>query len=147
MKKVSPTQYESGQGSINWRYLPASNEFIWYSERDDWGHLYLYDATTGKLKNQITKGNLVVTRAAQSRRKNAHALFSGGRARNRDATRISAIFTASDFDGKNLKLLTPEDGNHKIALSPSGRYFVDNYSKQDAPPVTRSARRGRQTHR
>ena len=32
------TQYESGQGSVNWRYLPASNEFIWYSERDDWGH-------------------------------------------------------------------------------------------------------------
>ena len=37
------TQYESGQGAVNWRFLPGTNEFIWYSERDDWGHLYLYD--------------------------------------------------------------------------------------------------------
>ena len=43
-----PTQYESGQGAANWHYLPATNEFIWYSERDDWGHLYLYDLATGK---------------------------------------------------------------------------------------------------
>ena len=34
------TQYESGQGAVNWRFLPASNEFIWYSEKDGWGHLY-----------------------------------------------------------------------------------------------------------
>ncbi|MEK7854541.1 MAG: DPP IV N-terminal domain-containing protein, partial [Acidobacteriota bacterium] len=49
------TQYESGQGEINWRYFPATNEAIWYSDRDDWGHLYLYDLTNGRLKSQITK--------------------------------------------------------------------------------------------
>jgi dipeptidyl aminopeptidase/acylaminoacyl peptidase len=41
-----------------------------------------------------------------------------------------------DFDGKNLSLLTPEDGNHQISLSPDGNYFVDSYSKPDVPPVT-----------
>ena len=60
-EETVPTQYESGQGTINWRYLPATKEIIWYSERDNWGHLYLYDAATGKLKNQITKGDFVVT--------------------------------------------------------------------------------------
>ena len=40
------------------------------------------------------------------------------------------------FDGKNQTLLTPEDGDHTIELSPSGRYFVDTYSKPDAPPVS-----------
>ena len=55
-EETVPTQYESGQGAINWRYLPGSKEIIWYSERDNWGHLYLYDAKTGKVKNQITKG-------------------------------------------------------------------------------------------
>ncbi|MEO6583508.1 MAG: DPP IV N-terminal domain-containing protein, partial [Ferruginibacter sp.] len=45
------TQYESGQGSINFKFLPATNEIVWYSERDDYGHLYLYDSRTGKLKN------------------------------------------------------------------------------------------------
>ena len=60
-EETVPTQYESGQGTINWKYLPATKEIIWYSERDNWGHLYLYDAVTGKLKNQITKGDFVVT--------------------------------------------------------------------------------------
>ena len=54
------TQYESGQGTINNRCVDKTNEIIWYSERDDWGHLYLYDAATG-IKNQITKGAFVVT--------------------------------------------------------------------------------------
>jgi dipeptidyl-peptidase-4 len=53
-EETVPTQYESGRGAINWRYLPQSGEVIWYSERDNWGHLYLYDAKTGQLKNQIT---------------------------------------------------------------------------------------------
>src|SRR5205085_6694590 len=35
-------------------------EIVWMSERDGWNHLYLYDGVTGKLKNQITKGNWVV---------------------------------------------------------------------------------------
>jgi len=32
-------------------------EIIWGSERDGWEHLYLYDGITGKLKNQITRGD------------------------------------------------------------------------------------------
>ena len=38
--------------------------------------------------------------------------------------------------GEELKtLLTPEDATHVVTLSPSGRFFVDRYSKPDAPPV------------
>ncbi len=33
-EEKAATQYESGQGSINWHFLAASNEIIWYSERD-----------------------------------------------------------------------------------------------------------------
>ena len=61
LKETVATQYESGWSSANWRYLSASNEFIWFSEKTNWGHLYLYDGATGKLKNQITTGNFVVT--------------------------------------------------------------------------------------
>src|SRR5262249_51814223 len=35
------TYYESGNDASNWRVLPASNEVIWFSERDNWGQLYL----------------------------------------------------------------------------------------------------------
>lgn len=130
----SPTQYESGQGSINWRYLPASNEIIWYSERDGWGHLYLYNLTTGKLKNQITKGDYVVTQMLKVDEQTRTIYFlAGGRERGRNP--YFSHFYKVDFDGGNLKLLTPEDGNHTISLSPSGRYFIDTYSKNDMPPA------------
>lgn len=128
------TQYESGQGSINWRYLTASNDIIWYSERDDWGHLYRYDVSTGKLKNQITSGNFVVTRLLKVDQKNRVLYFmANGREEGRDP--YFAHFYRVDFDGKNLELLTPEDGHHSISLSPNGTYFVDNYSQPDVPPV------------
>ncbi len=40
----------------NCRYLPETDELIWYSERSGWTHLYLYDLKTGALKNTITSG-------------------------------------------------------------------------------------------
>jgi dipeptidyl-peptidase 4 len=128
------TQYESGQGEANWRYLPATNEFIWYSEKDDWGHLYLYDLNTGKLKNQITKGNFVVTQIVKVDSKNRVIYFNAnGREKGRDP--YFSHFYSIGFDGGNLKLLTPEDGNHQAQLSPDGKYIVDNYSKPDVPNV------------
>ena len=128
------TQYESGQGTINWRYLPKSNEFIWYSERDNWGHLYLYDAATGMLKNQVTKGDWVVTRLLKvdEKRRLLYFVADGREPENPYFSRLYRI----GFDGKNETLLTPEDGNHVVTLSPSGNYWVDSYSKPDVPPVT-----------
>ncbi|MDY0903806.1 S9 family peptidase [Pedobacter sp. CFBP9032] len=125
------TQFESGRGAINWRYLPESKEIIWYSERDNWGHLYLYDATTGKVKNQITKGEWVVSRIINVDAKNRTIYFMAN-----GLDKINPYFGhfyKIDFDGKNLTDLTPEPGNHTISLSPSGKYFVDNYSQPDVP--------------
>jgi hypothetical protein len=56
LEETVETQFESGLGRVNWDVLPASNEVIWFSERNDWGNLYLYDLATGKLKNAITTG-------------------------------------------------------------------------------------------
>ena len=133
-EEVVPTQYESGQGAINWRYLAKSKEIIWYSERDNWGHLYLYDASTGKLKNQITKGDWVVTKLLKVDEKNRVLYFlAGGR---EPGNPYFSHFYKIGFDGKHLKSLTPEEGNHQISLSPSENYFVDNYSKPDVAPVS-----------
>lgn len=134
-EEVVPTQYESGQGAINWKYFPATNEAIWYSERDDWGHLYLYNLTTGKPKHQITNGNFVVTRVLKVDEKARVIYFeANGREAGRDP--YFSHFYRIDFDGKNLKLLTPEDGHHQITLSSDEKYFVDSFSKPDVPPVT-----------
>ncbi len=134
-EEVVATQYESGQGAVNWKYLPATNEAVWYSERDDWGHLYLYDLATGKLKNQITKGNFVVTRLLKMDEAKRVLFFeASGREAGRDP--YFSHFYRVDFDGKNLTLLTPEDGNHQLALSPDAKYFIDSFSKPNVPPVS-----------
>lgn len=128
------TQYESGQGAINWKYLSATNEIIWYSERSDWGHLYLYDALSGKIKNQITSGNFVVTRVARVDKANRVVYFE---ANGREAGRnpyYSHLYRV-DFTGKNLTLLTPADGNHTVRFSADGNYFTDIYSQPNVPPV------------
>ncbi|HUA82642.1 MAG TPA: DPP IV N-terminal domain-containing protein [Bryobacteraceae bacterium] len=133
-EKVS-TFYESGNGRVNWRYLDASNELIWFSERSNWGQLYLYDAATGKLKNAITSGEGNVTQLLRVDEKNRVVYFLGvGREPGRDP--YFTHFYRVDFDGNNVRLLTPEDANHEISLSPSGDFFVDTYSKPDVPPVT-----------
>lgn len=134
-KETVATQYESGQGAVNWRYLPASNEFIWYSEKDDWGHLYLYDLNRGTLKNQITKGNFVVTQLVKVDDKNRVLYFNAnGREAGRDP--YFSHFYSVKFDGSDLKLLTPDDGHHQVSFSPDGKYIVDTFSKPDVPPTT-----------
>jgi dipeptidyl-peptidase-4 len=133
-KEVVATQFESGQGSINWRYLAKSKEIIWYSERDNWGHLYLYDASTGKVKNQITKGDWVVTKMLKVDEKNRVLYFLAG-GREPGNPYFSHLYKVG-FDGKNLRLLSPEEGNHQIGLSPSGEYFVDSFSQPNVAPVT-----------
>lgn len=128
-----PTQYESGRGAINWKYLSGTNEIIWYSERSDWGHLYLYDAVTGKLKNPITSGEFVVHKVLQVDEKNRVVYFTAsGREKGNPYFKY---FYRVGFDGKKLSLLTPATGDHSISLSPNGKFFVDSYSQPDVPPV------------
>ncbi len=128
------TFFESGNGRVNWRYLSASNEILWFSERDNWGQLYLYDAQTGKLKNQITTGDGNVTQLLRVDERNRLLYFLGvGKEKGRDP--YFRHFYRIGFDGKGLKLLSPEDADHDISLSPSGQFFVDGYSKPDVPPV------------
>jgi dipeptidyl aminopeptidase/acylaminoacyl peptidase len=128
-----PTQYESGQGAINWRYLPQTHEIIWFSERDNWGHLYLYDAETSKLKNKITTGDFVVTELLKvdAQKRQLYFLTTGREKENPYYTQFCKI----DFSGKNLTTLTPEVGDHSVEFSPNEKYFIDSYSQPDVPPV------------
>ncbi|QRQ99888.1 S9 family peptidase [Dyadobacter sandarakinus] len=128
-----PTQFESGQNAISWKYLAAGREVIWYSERDNWGHLYLYDVATGQLKNQITRGEWVVTQLVRvdEKKRQIYFLANAREGGNPYYTRFYKV----DFDGKNLTLLTPEKGVHAVTLSASGDYFTDSYSEPDVAPV------------
>jgi len=129
------TFFESGNGRVNWRYLAATNEFIWFSERDNWGHLYLYDANTGKVKNQIVRGEGNVTQVLDVNETTRTIVYLGvGREKGHDPYFIHLY--SIGFDGNNARLLTPENANHELSLSPGGRYFTDTFSTMDTPQVS-----------
>ena len=134
LEEKAETFYESGNGRVNWRYLPKSGEVVWFSERDDWGHLYLHDLKTGREKLQITKGEGNVTQLLRVDETNRVLYFVGvGKEKGRDPY-FRHLYRVG-MDGRNLQLLTPADADHDVTMSPSGRYFVDVYSKPDVPPV------------
>jgi dipeptidyl-peptidase-4 len=134
MEEEVSTFFESGNGGVNWRYLPASNEILWFSQRTNWGQLYLYDLQSRKLKNAITTGEGNVTQVLRVDEKNRVIHFLGvGREKGRDPYFVHLYRVG--FDGKNLQLLTPEDATHDVVLSPSGKYFTDSYSRPEAPAV------------
>ena len=132
--EIVDTQYESGRGTINWTYLSGTDEIIWYSQRTNWGHLYLYDASTGELKHPITSGDFVVKQVRRVDRENRVIYFTAGC--REPGNPYFDYFYRVDFSGENLKLLSPEKGDHSITLSPDGNYFIDTYSQPDVPPVT-----------
>ena len=135
MSETTPKFYESGNGKINWHYLPKSNEILWFSERDDWGNMYLYDLTTGKLKNQITHGPGNVTQVLFVDEKTRTIYFVGvGKEADRDP--YFQHFYSVHFDGTGQTLLTPENADHNIKVSPDGHYFVDTYSTPTQPQTT-----------
>jgi len=135
LEETVATQFESGNGVVNWHALPASNEVIWFSERDDWGQLYLYDLATGRLKSKITSGEGNVAQVLRIDEKN-RTLYFVGNARERGRDPYFRHFYKIGMDGKGLTLLSPEDADHDITLAPSGRYFVDTYSRPDVPQIS-----------
>ncbi|MBV6522898.1 MAG: Prolyl tripeptidyl peptidase [Gemmatimonadaceae bacterium] len=118
-----------------WRVLPASNELIWWSQRDNWLQLYLYDLTTGTLKNRITSGDGNVSDVIRVDEKARTIYFTAnGKEAGRDPY-FQHLYRIG-FDGKGLTLLTPEDADHTVTLSPDGKYIVDSYSTPNTAPVT-----------
>jgi dipeptidyl aminopeptidase/acylaminoacyl peptidase len=134
MEETVETFFESGNGAVNWRALPASNEILWFSQRDDWGHLYLYDLTTGQLKHQITRGAWNVLQVLRIDERTRTIYFTGA-GREPGDPYFRKLYSVR-MDGSRLTLLTPEDANHDVTWSPSARFFVDSYSRPDVPPVT-----------
>ncbi len=117
------------------RSIPDRGEAIWMSERDGWNHLYLYDTRTGEVKNSITKGEWVVRGVERVDEEKRQLWFRAcGVYPKQDPYYIH--YGRVNFDGSGLTWLTSADGTHKIEFSPDKRFYVDTYSRVDAPPIT-----------
>ncbi len=115
-------------------YLDNTGEIVWMSERDGWNHLYLYAAKTGLVKNQITKGEWVVRHVDRVDREQRQIWFQAGGIRpGQDPYHVH--FCRINFDGTGLTILTESNGTHAALFSPDRRFFIDTWSRVDAPPV------------
>jgi dipeptidyl aminopeptidase/acylaminoacyl peptidase len=117
------------------RLASNESELIFWSERDGWGHLYLYDASTGALKNRLTEGEFVTTAIENIDDKGRVLYFSaGGREKGEDPyyTHLYRV----NLDGSGLKLLNPGDASHSVSVAESTRFFVDNASRVDGAPTS-----------
>jgi len=113
--------------------LENAHEIIWASERDGWNHLYLYDSETGKVKNQITKGEWVI-RGVVGVDENIRQIIFQASGREPGDPYFVHVYRIN-FDGTGLKRLTDGYGNHEVSFSPDKRFFTDTWSTVDTPPV------------
>ena len=141
---------EESQSFINYRPLVANprdtgkkvryeiedgKEFIWMSERDGWAHLYLHDGVTGRLKNQITKGNWLVRFVEKVDETKRQIWFqASGMYPGKDP--YFTHYYRINFDGTGLTTLTEADANHTATFSSDMKYFIDTYSRVDLAPVS-----------
>lgn len=122
--------------SKKYRYdVEDGKEIIWTSERDGWNHIYLYDGKSGTVKKQLTKGKWVVRKVINVDEKNREIYFTAS-GLDKDQDPYFIHYCKVDFDGKNFKRFTSENGNHKVTFSKDYSYYVDQYSRVDTPPVT-----------
>ncbi|GAA4398118.1 S9 family peptidase [Nibrella viscosa] len=120
--------YDFFAGIMHYFYFPTgSQDFFWVSERDGFAHIYRYDYS-GKLLNQVTKGNWEVTYVHNVDAKNKKVYFS-----STEQSPLERQLYVIDFDGKNKRRLTQAAGRHTIDFSPNGQYYIDRYSNVSTP--------------
>ena len=103
------------------------NSFIWTSEKDGFNHIYLYDKT-GKLKNQVTKGNWEVTNYYGFDEKTNTVFYQSveNGSINRDVYSIN-------LNGKNKVRLSKKTGTNAATFSPNFQYFINTFSSATQP--------------
>ena len=114
------------------RLVENGKETLWWSERDGWGHFYLYDGQ-GKMKNQVTSGEFV-TDTIVSVDDKARVVYFTANGREAGEDPYYTHLYRVGLDGSGLKLLTPGNFSHAVNAADDGKYFADTYSRVDTAP-------------
>jgi dipeptidyl-peptidase 4 len=114
------------------RLVNGGKEMVWWSERDGWGHYYLYDGD-GKLKAQLTSGEFVGQGVEQVDEK-ARVLYFAACGREPGEDPYYTHLYRVSLDGTGLKQLDKGDASHGADMNDSSRWFVDNFSRVDQAP-------------
>jgi dipeptidyl aminopeptidase/acylaminoacyl peptidase len=112
--------------------IDGGKEIIHWSERDGWGHFYLFDGN-GKLKNQITTGAYHCEGIVNIDQKNRVLYFTAnGKEKGEDPYYLHLY--RINFDGTGMKLLNPGDFDHAAGMNDEGKFVVNNFSRVNTVP-------------
>lgn len=115
--------------------IDGGKQFIMWSERDGWAHLYLY-GKDGKLKNRLTRGPWHVSQLMGVDEAQKTVYFSASGKEPGDTTPYYEHVYRVGLDGSGLKLLTPGDYFHLTYMDSKHQFIVDNYSRVNTVPAT-----------
>ncbi len=101
------------------------DQFIWFSERDGWMHMYIYN-TKGQIVKQLTTGEWNVTELIDFSKTGEEVLFVG----TKESPIQKHIYKVNIKKGK-VRKLSDEHGTHHAIFSPNKQYFIDSYSSTD----------------
>lgn len=124
--RINPDMFEC-------KVTNKGNDIFLWSDRTGWGHIYHYDGD-GNLLNAVSSGCWTAGRICAVDEK-ANRLFFYGYGREAGRNPYYQHLYRASYNGKNLKLLTPEDAEHTVHVSPNCRIFVDNFSSISTPPT------------
>ncbi|MBT8405155.1 MAG: S9 family peptidase [Gemmatimonadetes bacterium] len=126
LNEAVATFFESGVDQVNWTVLHDEGEVLWWSQRDNWGHLYLYYLDSGALKRQVTSGDWNVLQVRHVDEDERELLFLGSGREPGDP--YFEYLYKLDIDSGDVTLLTPDSAHHTVQIAPDGRSFVDTWS-------------------
>ncbi len=137
IEETGETRVEASQEMMHAplvRVLSDDTTALWYSQRDGWGHLYLYDLGPGQVIRQVTKGDFAVQEIlhVDEAARTVYVVVSG----LVDADPYRRSLAHVSLDGGDLALLTADHLDHRLFVPEHGRWFVDSASTTDIPPVT-----------
>ena len=119
--------------------LKNSEEFIEWSERDGWAHLYLYDKE-GKLKNQITQGPWHIEEVISIDEEKRIVYFSANGKENVNGSLKEDPYYLHlykvNLDGTGLQLLNPGNFDHSFSMNDKKNYFVNTSSRINSTPTS-----------
>lgn len=111
----------------------GGKRFVWWSERDGWAHLYLYD-DKGKLLNRITQGAWHVDAIEGVDESTGMVYFLANGREKGDDPYYEQLYKVN-LNGSGLQLLTKGNFFHKVDMSDDLRFAVDNYSRVNTIPT------------
>ncbi|MEN2281525.1 DPP IV N-terminal domain-containing protein [Algoriphagus sp. SE2] len=112
----------------------GGEELIFWSERDGWGHFYLY-GKDGTLKRQLTSGAFHTDRVERVDEKGRRLFFVANGKENGEDPYYEHLYSVS-LDGGAITLLNKGNYNNSSDMNDAGTYFVNTYSRVNTTPVS-----------